>query len=76
MGATMSQTTCIIIVYSTVYSGAYQRKHQSYASLSFVGNSQVTGEFPAQMTSNAEMSPFDDVIVTSDVDWVLHALDA
>ena len=27
-----------------------------------VGNSPVTGEFPAQMASNAEMLPFDDVI--------------
>ena len=27
------------------------------------GNSPGTGEFPAQMTSNAEMSPFDDVIM-------------
>ena len=25
----------------------------------------VTGEFPAQMTSNAEIFPFDDVIMTS-----------
>ena len=38
-----------------VYSGADQRKHQSSASLAFVrGNSQGTGEFPAQMASNAE----------------------
>ena len=28
------------------------------------GNSPVTGEFPAQMASNAEMFPFDDVIST------------
>ena len=28
-----------------------------------VGNSPVTGEFPAQMASNAEMFPFDDVIM-------------
>ena len=27
------------------------------------GNSQVTGEFPAQMASNAEMFPLDDVIM-------------
>ena len=27
------------------------------------GNSPVTGEFPAQMASNAEMFPFDDVIM-------------
>ena len=29
------------------------------------GNSPVTGEFPAQMASNAEMFPFDDVIMTT-----------
>ena len=27
------------------------------------GNSPVTGEFPAQMASNAEMFPFDDVVM-------------
>ena len=50
MGAIASQITSITIVYSTVYSDADQRKHQSSASLAFVG----TGEFPAQMASNAE----------------------
>ena len=45
MGAMASQITSLTIVCSTVYSGADQRKHQSSA---------VTGEFPAQMASNAE----------------------
>ena len=54
MGAMASEITSLTIVYSTVYSGADQRKHQSSASLAFVGNSPVTGEFPAQMASNAE----------------------
>ena len=27
------------------------------------GNSPVTGEFPAQLASNAEFFPFDDVII-------------
>ena len=49
-----SQITSLTIVYSTVYSGADQRKRQSSGSLAFVGNSSVTGEFPAQMASNAE----------------------
>ena len=49
MGAIASQTTSLTIVNSTVYSDADQRKHQSSASLAF-----VTGEFPAQMASNAE----------------------
>ena len=36
MGAMASQITSLIIVYSTVYSGADQRKHQRSASLAFV----------------------------------------
>ena len=36
MGAMASQITSLAIVYSTVYSGADQRKHQSSASLVFV----------------------------------------
>ena len=55
MGATVSQITSLMIVYSTVHSGADQRKHQSSASLAIcAGNSPATGEFPAQMASNAE----------------------
>ena len=49
MSATPSQVPSITIVYSIVYSGADQRKHQSSASLA-----SVTGEFPAQRTSNVE----------------------
>ena len=40
MGAMASQITSLTIVYSTVYSDADQRKHQSSASLAF-----VCGEF-------------------------------
>ena len=47
MGAMASQITSIAIVYSTVYSDADQRKHQSSAWLAFV-------RFPAQVASNAE----------------------
>ena len=57
MGMMASQITSLIIVYSTVYSGADQRKHQSSASLAFVlgiHRGPGTGEFPAQMSSNAE----------------------
>ena len=36
MGAIASHITSLTIVYSTVYSGADQRKHQSSASLAFV----------------------------------------
>ena len=55
MGANASQITSLTIVYSTVYSGADQRKQQSSALLGlYAGNSPVAGEFPAQMASNAE----------------------
>ena len=48
MSTMASQITSLTIVYSTVYSGADQSKHQSSASLAFVW------EFPAQMASNAD----------------------
>ena len=55
MGAMASQITSLTIVYSTVYSGADQRKLQSSVLLALcAGNSPVTGEFPAQRASNAE----------------------
>ena len=43
-------------VYSNIYSGADQRKHQSITGLG-AGNSPVTGEFPAQRASKAENVP-------------------
>ena len=53
MGAIASQITSLTIVYSAVYSGAHQRKTPKLTGLC-VGNSPGTGEFPAQMASNAE----------------------
>ena len=52
MGTRASQITRLTIVYSTVYSDADQRKHQSSASLAFVRG--IHREFPSQMDSNAE----------------------
>ena len=60
MDGAASQIASLTIVYSSVYSGADQRKHQSPNGAE---NSPVTGEFPAQMASNAKMFPFDDVIM-------------
>ena len=50
MSAITSQITSPTIVYLTVYSGADQRKHD----FPRYWPSPVTGEFPAQMVSNAE----------------------
>ena len=55
MSAMASQITSLMIMYSTVYSGADQSKHQSSASLAFVrGIHRWPVNFPAQMASNAE----------------------
>ena len=53
MGAIASQITSLTIVFSTVYSDADQTSKLRVTGLC-VGNSPVTGEFPAQMASNAE----------------------
>ena len=47
------QITSLTFVYSTVYSGADQRKHQSSASLAFVGEFPDDRWIPPQRASNA-----------------------
>ena len=55
MGSIAPQITSFTIVYSTVYSDADQRKHQSSVSLAFVrGIHRAPAEFPAQMASDAK----------------------
>ena len=55
MGVMAYQITSQTIVYSTVYSSAYQRKKTKLRVTGFCAeNSRVTGEFPAQRASNAE----------------------
>ena len=64
MGAMASQITSLTIVYSTVYSGADQRKRQSSASLAFVG--EITGvNSPHIWPVARKMLPLDDVIMKS-----------
>ena len=64
MSAMVSQITGVSIVCWTVGSGADHRKHQELPVAGLcAGNSPVTGEFPAQKASNAEMFLFDDVIM-------------
>ena len=64
MDAMASQITSLTIVYSTVYSGAGQRKHQRSVSLAFVRRihrRQVNS--PHKWPVTRKMFPFDDVIM-------------
>ena len=67
MGAMASQITNLTIVYSTVYSGTYQRKHQSSAPLAFV---RVIQRWPVNSPHKwpvaRKMFPFYDVIMKWD----------
>ena len=55
MGAMTSQITSLTIVYSTVYSGTDKKKISKFRVTGLCArNSNVTGEFPVEMTSNAE----------------------
>ena len=64
MSGMASKITSITIVYSTVYSGADQRKHQSSASLAFVrGIHRRPVIFSHKGPVARKVFPFDDVIV-------------
>ena len=66
MGSIVSQITSLTIVYSSVYSDADQRKHQSSASLAFVrGIHRRAVNSPHKGPVTREMFPFDDVIMAS-----------
>ena len=59
-----SQITSLTIVYSTVHSGADQRKHQSSASLAFVRwIHRWSVNSPHKWPVTRKMFPFDDVIM-------------
>ena len=59
-----SQITSLRIVYSTVYSGADQRKHQSSASLAFERRiHRWPVNSPHQRPVMRKMFPFDDIIM-------------
>ena len=65
-----SQITSLTIVYSTVYLGADQRKHQSSASLAFVlriHRSPVNS--PHKWPVTRKMFPFDDVIMNEPIKY-------
>ena len=72
MGVIASQITSITIVYSTVYSGAVQRKHQSSASLAFVwGIHWWLVNSPYKWPVTRKMFPFDDVIMCQNF-WIFE----
>ena len=64
MDTMASEITSLPIVYSTIYSGADQRKHQSSASLAFVwGSHRGPVNSPHKWPVTRKMFPFDDVIM-------------
>ena len=67
-----SQITSLTVVYSIVYSGVNQRKHQSSASLAFVWEiHRGPVNFPHKGPVTRKMFPFDDVIMRF---WWRYAL--
>ena len=61
-----SQITSLTVVYSIVYSGVNQRKHQSSASLAFVREiHRGPVNFPHKWPVTRKIFPFDDVIMIS-----------
>ena len=65
IGTMASQITRVMIVYSSVYSGADQRKHQRSASLAFVrGIHRGPVNSPHKWPVTRKMFPFDDVIMS------------
>ena len=59
-----SQITSLTVVFSIVYSGVNQRKHQSSASLAFVREiHRGPVNFPHKWPVTRKMFPFDDVIM-------------
>ena len=70
MSLTASQITSLMIVYSTVYSDADQRKHQSSALLAFVrGIHRGPVNSPHKGPVTRKMFPFDDVIMDHRTYW-------
>ena len=70
MSVMASQITSLTIVCSSVYSGAYQRKHQSPASLVFVwGIHRWPVNSPHKAPVTRKMVPFNDVIMQTRTFW-------
>ena len=70
MSVMASQITSLTIVYSSVYSGTGQRKHQSSSSLAYVrGIHRWPMNCPHKGPVMPKMFPFDDVIMRIH-DWI------
>ena len=64
LGVMAAQITSLTILYSTVYSGANQRKHQSSVSLAFVlGIHRGPVNSPHKWPVTRNMFPFEDFIM-------------
>ena len=75
MSAIASQITSLTIVYSTVYSDADQRKHQSSASLAFVqGTHRGPVNSPHKWPVIQTMFSLDDVIMWNEINQHAQAL--
>ena len=62
VGAMASQITSLTVIYSTVYSRADQRKHQSFASLAYVIHRWPVNS-PHKWPVTRKMFPFHDAIM-------------
>ena len=73
MSTMASQITSLMIVYSIVYTGVDQRKHQSSASLAFVrGIHRWPVNSPHKGPVTRKNFPFDDVIMQSSFNALYH----
>ena len=70
MDAIASQITSLTIVYSSVYSGAGQRKHQSSASLAFAWGIQ---RWPANSPHKLPVTRKCFQLMTSSWEWKMHS---
>ena len=71
-----SQITSLTVVYSIVYSGVNQRKHQSSASLAFVREiHRGPVNFPHKWPVTRKMFPFDDVIMLTPLYHLMSSRD-
>ena len=76
-GCDASQITSLTSVYSTIYSGADQRKHQSSTSLAFLwGNHRWPVNSLHKWPVTRKMFPFDDVIMVRRIQdrWSISSL--